>query len=48
MKTKTILLCLLAALVALPIAAQDLKPVRDKQTKKYLKKEVLRKVFSLS
>ena len=35
MKTKTILLCLLAALVALPIAAQDLKPVRDKQTKKY-------------
>ena len=35
MKTKNILLCLLAVLVTLPIAAQDLKPVRDKQTKKY-------------
>ena len=35
MKSKAFILCLLAVLLALPAAAQDLKPVRDKQTRKY-------------
>ncbi|MBQ1622996.1 MAG: WG repeat-containing protein [Bacteroidales bacterium] len=35
MKSRSLLLCLLAVLLALPVAAQDLKPVRDKQTRKY-------------
>ena len=35
MKSRSLLLCLLAVLLALPVAAQDLKPVRDKQSRKY-------------
>ena len=35
MKLKTILTCVLAAAVAMSAAAQDLKPVKDKQTQKY-------------
>ena len=35
MKSQSLLLCLLAVLLTLPATAQDLKPVRDKQTRKY-------------
>lgn len=35
MNRKSLILCLLAALLTLPAIAQDLKPVRDKQTRKY-------------
>jgi len=35
MKLRTILACLLAAGLAMSAAAQDLKPVKDKQTQKY-------------
>ena len=35
MTLKTILACILAAGIAMSAAAQDLKPVKDKQTKKY-------------
>ena len=35
MKAKTLLLCAAAILISLAASAQDLKPVRDKNTKKY-------------
>ena len=35
MHSKSLILCLLAALLTLPALAQDLKPVSDKQTRKY-------------